>query len=147
MSKENLSDFDMDIKSFHEIKSLGSGSFGTVKLMKDIRSQQFVVKHFGRGILRLDETSARVFSRELEAFYHLNHPYVTRVYRFSRDIEDYEGALVMEYMSNGHSIISLNKYEKEIRQISGMTQELRPLFAKSLLEWNSFTHEAWFIAI
>jgi hypothetical protein len=101
MNKENRSDFEMDIKSFREIKVLGYGSFAVVKLMQDIHSKQFAVKYFSRGIPCPDQKVAQIFSRELDAFCHLSHPCIIRIYLFSREAENYEGALVMEYMSNG----------------------------------------------
>jgi serine/threonine protein kinase len=59
------------------------------------------VKYFSRGIPRPDQKVAQIFSRELDAFCHLSHPCIIRIYRFSREAENYEGALVMEYMPNG----------------------------------------------
>jgi TPR repeat protein len=61
MNEENQSDFEMDIKSFHEIKVLGYGSFGTAKLMSDIYSEQFAVKYFNRGIPHPDKVRNRSF--------------------------------------------------------------------------------------
>jgi hypothetical protein len=147
MNEENLSDFEMDIKSFREIESLGRGSFGTVKLMKDIYLKQFAVKYFGRGIFGPDETTARVFSRELNAFCHLHHSCVIQAYRFSRDVEDYEGALVMEYIPNGPLDHLLKRVRKGNPPDFWNHTELRSSFVESLLEWNLFTHEVWLIAI
>jgi hypothetical protein len=58
MNKENLSDFEMDIDSFPEIKKLRSGGFAVVKLMMDKYLKQFAVKYFDSGISLLDETTA-----------------------------------------------------------------------------------------
>jgi NIMA (never in mitosis gene a)-related kinase len=101
MNEKNQPDFEMDIRSFRKIQVLGHGSFSVVKLMKDIYSKQFTVKYFSRGISCRDKKEAQIFSRELETFCHLVHPCIIRVYRFSRDVKGCEGALVMEYMSNG----------------------------------------------
>jgi serine/threonine protein kinase len=87
MNKENLSDFEMDIKSFHEIKKLGYSGSAVVKLMQDIHSKQFAVKYFMRRAPGLDEKEAQIFPRELDVFCHLSHPCIVRAYRFSREAE------------------------------------------------------------
>jgi hypothetical protein len=146
MNNETLSDFAMDIKSFRQIQSLGYGSFGTAKLMSDIDLQQFATKYFDRGIPLPDKTIGHVFSRELDAFCHLNQPFVLCVYRFSRDIRDYEGPLAMEYMPNW----SLDHIFERVRQ--GNLPDFWngtgvAIIVCGIVVRMEFIHETWFIAI
>jgi TPR repeat protein len=88
---------EIDKSSLQEVKILGSGNFGTVKLMKNSYGDQFAVKIFLRWHLS-DEVLSKSFMREFEALACLSHPCVIPLYGFWRGREP---GIVMKYMANG----------------------------------------------
>jgi serine/threonine protein kinase len=100
---------EMDKSSHVDIKVLGSGTFGVVKLMKNRSGKLFAVKILERGRHLLDEVVSGTFMREFEALFCLRHPCVIPLYGFWRDKED---AIVMKYMEEGSLRDVLDRVER-----------------------------------
>jgi TPR repeat protein len=88
----------MDPKLLVEVKTLGAGMFGVVKLMENSKGDKFAVKIFMRQCHVSEEKLRETFMRESEGLFRLQHPCVIPLYGLWRGLED---VLVMKYMENG----------------------------------------------
>jgi TPR repeat protein len=95
--KHMLLKLEIDLSSLREVKVLGDGAFGVVKLMKNSEDELFAVKFFSRESLT-QAALTESFMREFEALFSLRHPCIIPLYGFSR-VE--KVILVMKYMENG----------------------------------------------
>jgi serum/glucocorticoid-regulated kinase 2 len=93
-----LSKLGINLCSLEYVKTLGSGAFGVVKLMKNAKGEQFAVKFFAPRPHLPEELLSKAFMREFEALFYLRHPCLIPLYGFSRQTES---ALAMKYMENG----------------------------------------------
>jgi hypothetical protein len=94
MNKENMSAFEMEIKSFREINILGYSPFGILKLMRNYL-QQFAVKYFGeRSPSRTRQVRESFLVRG--GILSFKSPCALRADRVSHGVKDWEGAFVME---------------------------------------------------
>jgi serine/threonine protein kinase len=94
----HLSEFEVDMSSLREVRTLGFGGSGKVKLMVNKSSYKFAVKYCSLP------HGTRRFRREIESMCRLNHPCVIPCYGFSLRSESYgrrEGIIVMKYAKNG----------------------------------------------
>jgi serine/threonine protein kinase len=97
---ENGADSPVDLDGLRQIKLLGCGSFGVVKLMEDEDGERYAVKLFARTRHQATRTAAEAFEREFKACSSLKHPCIVPVYGFSAATERGDAALVMKYMEN-----------------------------------------------
>jgi serine/threonine protein kinase len=91
----------VDLDALREIKILGFGACGVVKLMEDEDGERYAVKSFSRDWHRTQEMASAAFSREFEACCKLRHQCNVPVYGFSAATEGSEAALVTKYMESG----------------------------------------------
>jgi serine/threonine protein kinase len=91
----------VDLDALREIKMLGSGAFGVVKLMEDEDGERYAVKYFSRTWHRTEDMASASFSREFEACCKLSHPCIVPVHGFTAATRRSEAALVMKYMESG----------------------------------------------
>jgi serine/threonine protein kinase len=95
--KQTLSKLEIDLRSLREVKILGRGVFGVVKLMMNSDGDLFAMKFFsGKQLTQAALTES--FMREFEALFSLRHPCIIPFYGFSLVGQC---ALVMKYMENG----------------------------------------------
>jgi hypothetical protein len=97
----NRADWPINLDALREVKELGSGTCGVVKLMEDEDGEQYAVKFFTGSWHRTAEMAAAAFSHEFDACCKLRHPCIVPVYGFSAATERNEAALVTKYMENG----------------------------------------------
>jgi serine/threonine protein kinase len=90
----------INMSNLREIKVLGCGMFGVVKLMEDEDGERYAVKYFKRTWDWTEGKAAAAFSLEFTVRCKLNHPFVIPFYGFSAATPKSETALIMKYMEN-----------------------------------------------
>jgi serine/threonine protein kinase len=101
-----------DLSKFEQVRELGRGGFGVVKLMRHRETSKLIaVKLFNPGW----EFTVEQLFMEVAVLCSLNHPRVLRVvgWQFPNE-EDMEARIATEYMSNGslEDVLSLVREQK-----------------------------------
>jgi hypothetical protein len=99
--KHRLSKLKVDLSGFKEVKILDWGSFGIVKLMKNLRGDELAVKLIPQKSSVPADILSQSFKREFDALFNLSHPCVVPLLGFARCQEGSVYALVMKHMENG----------------------------------------------
>ena len=119
------------------VKSIGSGSFAHVVLVKDPKTQQLYACKIVKRSFLLENKLFRMFEQEVRLMESFDHPNIVKIHDvvFSNDFI----FLVMEYCSNGelYSYIASNCFLNE-REVIRLTRQI--LLALSYLHKKKIAH-------
>jgi serine/threonine protein kinase len=94
-------ELDVNVNLLREVKLLGSGMFGVVKLMENYGGDRFAVKYFERRKHLTNDMLMKALERERESLFKLKHPCIIPIYAVFPPTKDYAAAFVMKYMERG----------------------------------------------